>query len=76
MNTKRRLARDYLNDSSLTDFWTIVAEAKISDADKLVLDAKFVRGKSYVQIADEQNISPETVKKIITKAYEKIARLI
>jgi len=76
MNTNRRLARDYLNDASLTDFWAVVTQAKISDDDQQVLDLRFVKGWSYTQIAQELCISPEKVKKTISKAYEKIARLI
>ncbi len=76
MNINRRLARDYIDRASLTDFWDIVNEAKISDEDKKILDAKFVRGHSYTQIADDMHISPEKVKSIIQKAYDKISRII
>ena len=76
MNTQRRLARDYLNDASLTDFWQVVREAKISDADQEILDLHFIRGKTYTQISQHLHISPETVKATVTKAYEKISRLL
>lgn len=76
MNTKRRLARDYLNDSSLTDFWTIVAEAKILESDYEALEKRFIAGYSVEQIALELHMSPEKVNRIIRQTYDKIARLI
>ncbi len=76
MDTNRRLARDYLNNASLSSFWDIVTQAKISDDDQKVLDLRFVKGKSYTQISMELCISPEKVKQTIQKAYDKIARLV
>ena len=76
MNTNRRLARDFLNEASLTDFWDVVTEAKISDSDQQILDLRFVRGMTYTQISQRLNISPETVKQTIAKTYEKVSKLI
>lgn len=76
MITRRQQARNFLDGSSLTDFWEIVREAKISDEDKSILDARFIHGRSYQQIADEFMITADTVKKRIAKAYDKIATLI
>jgi len=76
MNTSRRQARAYLDGASLTSFWEIVNEAKISDEDKTILDAKFIHGHSYTKIADDLHISPEKVKQTIQKAYDKIAKLL
>lgn len=76
MNIQRRLARDYLNDASLSDYWDVVREAKISNADKAIIDARFVEGLSIGQIAMQFNYSEEKVKAVIQKSYDKIARLI
>lgn len=76
MITKHRQARDYLGDSSLSNFWTIVKEAKISDDDQRVLDLKFIKGWSHGKISRELHMSVDNVNKIVGKAYSKIARLI
>lgn len=76
MNHNRRIARDYLNDASLADFWKVVEEAKILESDHEVLDKKFIAGCSVEQIALDLHMSPEKVKRIIQHAYDKIARLI
>lgn len=76
MITKHRQARDYLSDSSLNSFWTIVKEAKISDDDQRVLDLKFIKGWSHGRISRELHMSVDNVNKIVGKAYDKIAKLI
>lgn len=48
----RKKARKVLQDSTLTDFHSLVKEAKISDEITEILELRFVRGLSIVQIAD------------------------
>lgn len=76
MNTNRKLARELLNDSSRTNFWEIVHEAKIPKADQEILDARFIRGESITKISLEQNYSVEKVNRVIKKAYDKVYNLI
>lgn len=76
MNTNRKLARELLNDSSLTNFWEIVHEAKIPKADQEILDARFIRGESITKISLEQNYSVEKVNRVIQRAYDKVYNLI
>ncbi len=76
MYTHRRLARDYIKGTSRTDFWDIVNEAKISDDDKEILDARFVHGHSYVKISADLHVSVEKVKTTIENAYDKISKII
>lgn len=72
----RRRARQWLHDSSRTDFKSVVSEAKLSDEDMQVLDMKFIHGMSNVQIALKCCCSVEKVNYIIKRSYDKIARLI
>jgi len=76
MNTQRKLARDYLENSTFTSFWDIVHEAKIGDEEQKILDLRFVHGWPIVKIAMELNYSPECVKVVIRNSYDKIARLL
>ena len=76
MHTSRKLARGLLNDSSLTNFWEIVHEAKIPKEDQEILDARFIRGESITKISLEQNYSVEKVNWVIKKAYDKVYNLI
>lgn len=76
MDNQRQLARDYLQDSSLTNFWTIVNEAKISDEDKQILDLRFVKGYKIQEIAAELYMSVGKVNATIKDAYDKVARLL
>lgn len=72
----RRKAREVLSKSTLTDFYSIVKEAKISDDITEILVLKFVRGMSNVQIADRQHCSLEKVNRSIKTAYDKIFKLL
>lgn len=72
----RKKARKVLQDSTLTDFQSLVKEAKISDEITEILELRFVRGLSIVQIADRQHCSVEKVNRGIKTAYDKIFRLL
>lgn len=76
MYERRRKARDWLNDSTKDDFLKMLEQIKMSDEDMRILDEKFIRGKSNVQIAQQENCSVDTVKRAVKKAYDKIARLL
>lgn len=72
----RKKARKVLQDSTLTDFRSLVKEAKISDEIAEILELRFVRGLSIVQIADRQHCSVEKVNRSIKTAYDKIFKLL
>ena len=54
----------------------MLEQIKLSDEDIRILDEKFIRGKSNVQIAQQENCSIDTVKRTVKKAYDKVARLL
>ena len=58
------------------DFHSLVKEAKISDERTEILELRFVKGLSIVQIADRQHCSVEKVIRGIKTAYDKIFRLL
>lgn len=60
----------------MTDFHSLIKEAKISDEVTEILELRFVRGLSIVQIADIQHCSVEKVNRAIKTAYDKIFRLL
>ena len=72
----RELAKKFLNDSTLTDFWDIVKEAKITTLDMEILDAVFIDGKSMVQVSMEQGYSVEKVKTTLQRGYDKVYRVL
>jgi DNA-directed RNA polymerase specialized sigma24 family protein len=72
----RKKARKALQNSTLTDFHSLVKEAKISDEITEILELRFVRGLSIVQIADRQHCSVEKVNRAIKTAYDKIFKLL
>ena len=72
----RKKARKVLQDSTLTDFRSLVKEAKISDEITEILELRFVKGLSIVQIADRQHCSVEKVNRAIKTAYDKIFKLL
>lgn len=76
MRDNRTQARDYIDGLSKTSFWEIVNEAKISDRDKKLLDARFVRGLSYQEIEEELHLTQGTIRNKIQKTYDKISKLI
>jgi hypothetical protein len=76
MYENRRKARDWLNDSTKSDFFQMLEKIKLSDSDIRILDSKFIHGKSNLQIAEYENCSIETVNRTIKKVYEKVARLL
>lgn len=76
MDKRRKLARDYLEDATLKNFWDVVHRAKINDKEKEILDLRFVRGLSITQIALRLNWSPEHIKNAIKRSYDKVAHLL
>ena len=63
MIKSRRQARDYLDDSTTSNFWDIVDEIKISPEEQKILDERFIKFKSITKIAEEHNCSEERIKK-------------
>lgn len=76
MYNRRKLAKNYLNNATLSDFWNIVREAKITKENQKILDERFVDGLSITQIAQKENCSEEKVKKIITQSYDRVYKLL
>ena len=54
----------------------MIKEAKISDEITEILEQRFVKGLSIVQIADRQHCSVEKVNRSIKIAYDKIFKLL
>ena len=75
MIKSRRQARDRLADSTMSNFWDIVDEIRISPEEREILDERFIKFKSITKIADEHNCSEERINKIIAKTYDKIFKL-
>ena len=75
MIKSRRQARDYLDDSTTSNFWDIVEEIRISQEEREILDERFIKFKSITKIADEHNCSEERINKLIAKTYDKIFKL-
>lgn len=75
MIKSRRRARDYLQASTLTNFWDIVHEIKVSPEEQRILDARFIDKKSITEIAHDENCSEERINKIIARNYDKISSL-
>ena len=75
MIKSRRQARDYLDDSTTSNFWDIVNEIKISTEEQKILDERFIKFKSITKIAEEHNCSEERINKLIAKTYDKIFKL-
>lgn len=76
MKPRRKVAKDFLREATLTDFWDVVREAKITKSDQRVLDARFIEGKTIVEISMEHGCSIEKVNKIISTAYDRIYKLL
>ena len=75
MIKSRRQARDYLDDSTTSNFWDIVDEIRISPEEQKILDERFIKFKSITKIAEEHNCSEERINKLIAKTYDKIFKL-
>ena len=75
MIKSRRQARDYLDDSTTSNFWDIVDEIRISPEEREILDERFIKFKSITKIADEHNCSEERINKLIAKTYDKVFQL-
>ena len=76
MTNNRQQAREYLDRLPRSNFWDIVAEAKISDEDRIILDGKFIHGYSYQKIGSCVGLTEDGVKKRIAKIYDKIFELL
>ena len=76
MDAGRKATRNWLIESAATPFDEIVKEAKITPLQKRIIYARFVEGKSRVEISLEQNISVECVRDQIAKAYDNISNVL
>ena len=62
-------------DFTKTEYMHICEEAMLSDIDKRILECK-IKGLSYLQIAEVCNVSPDTVKKRMSKIKRRILKTI
>ena len=74
MNLFRKRARDWLEQSSRRSFYSLVDEARLTPEEMDFIDLRFNKCWSCVKIGLERNMSERNVKRIITKAYDKINR--
>lgn len=76
MNTKNKIARDWLVQSSRRSFYDVLEEAKITPRQMQVAEMRFVQGLMNYQIAMQLNISTKTVEKEIATAYKAVNRIL
>lgn len=72
----RKQAKEYIENTNKTNLIHVIEELNISEDKIKVLDLKFIKGLKNYQIAMETNRSLENVNNIISKAYDKIFRLL
>lgn len=72
----RTAAKKFLANKSRTNFWDVVNEARIPEADKGILEDRFIRRHSIVKIAAEHKYSVEHVNDVIKNTYDSIYNLI
>lgn len=75
MLDKRKAAKDLLNDMGRTDFYKTIHEAKLTPRQEGILELKFIRDWSYVQIAFKFCVDVNVIKQDMQKAYDKIYKL-
>lgn len=76
MLDEHRIARQYLRECTLSEYNRIVTEAKITPADRKILDEYILKGKPEFQIAMDMNMSPNAVQKRLCSCYRRIYKLI
>lgn len=75
MLDKRKVARDLLEDMSKSEFYSAIDEAKLTPRQKGIIEMKFIRDWSYVQIALKLSVDVNVIKQDVRKVYDKIYRL-
>lgn len=75
MLDNRKSARDFLEEISLTELHDVVDEAKLTPRQKGIIEMKFVKDWSYVQIALKFRVDVNVIKQDMQKAYDKIYKL-
>lgn len=76
MDMQRKSTRDWLNAALQTPFENVINEANITSRQKEIIRLKFCDGMLNYQIAARLNVSPETVRDEIKKAYNKINKVL
>lgn len=76
MNSVTRNARDWVTNSTRSNFFDVIQEAKISPRQMQIIEMRFVKGLMNFQIASELNISEKTVEKEISAAYKAVNRVL
>ena len=72
MLDKRKATRDALENSSRTEFYALVKEAKLTPRQEEILEMRFVKDYSYVQIAFYFYLDVNKIKVDMKKAYDKL----
>lgn len=76
MLDKRKATRDALANSSRTEFYTWIKEAKLTPRQEGILEMRFVKDLTYIQIAFYFHLDVNTIKGDMKKAYDKLGRLL
>ena len=72
MDAKRKAARDWLKAAKKADFEKAVQEANLTPFDEDVLRLFIVKGCSRNFIADTKHCSEATIRRALSRAYNKI----
>lgn len=76
MLDKRKATREALTNSSRTEFYALVKEAKLTPRQEGILEMRFVKDLTYIQIAFYFHLDVNTIKNDMKKAYDKLGRLL
>ncbi len=76
MLDKRKSTREFLSDSNRTEFYNVIKEAKLSPRQEGILEMKFIKDLTYIQIAFYFNVDVNTIKNDVKKAYDKLGKLV
>ena len=76
MLDKRKATRTALENSSRTEFYALLKEAKLTPRQEEILEMRFVKDYTYVQIAFYFYLDVNTIKADMKKAYDKLGRLL
>lgn len=76
MNSVTRNARDWVTNSTRSNFFDVIQEAKISPRQMQIIEMRFVTGLMNYQIAMRLNVSVKTLESDLRFTYRAVSRVL
>lgn len=76
MKNHRHYAKETLLNSTTSEYEKLIEESNISNEEKSIAFLKLIQDESYVTLSFKYHCSPEHIRDVMSKVYDKVYRVI